>query len=119
MTAHALETGNFHDHLSEQAQDNIEYDDVFNTSTFDHVTHSDDSMRLFFEAETTVSEQVARRTHHHPAEYENHDVDVLGVIMVEWEEDQKFPETTVEVEQTEYPTDHTPDVDVNAHRYDL
>lgn len=119
VVAHAKETGEYHDLLSDEARDNIDYDDVFNVDTFQRISHSDDSMRLFFETETTVSEQVARRTHSHPAEYKNHDVSVLGVIMVEYNEDNTFPETIVEIEQDEYPTDHSPAVDVNAHRYDL
>jgi len=119
VVAHAKETGEYHDDLSDQAKDKIGYDDVFSVDTFQRISHSDDSMRLFFETETTVSEQVARRTHSHPAEYKNHDVSVLGVIMVRFDEDNTFSKTIVEIEQDEYPTDHSPAVDVNAHRYDL
>jgi hypothetical protein len=110
--------GDVHFNVNDEVREKISLRDVLNTSNHIHTNITEDRVELGFETTSSVSERTARRTHNHPAEYEHHDVTVHGMVVMEWS-DGKLPLPDVFIEQAEYPTDPTPNVDVNAHRYDL
>jgi len=104
--------------VADEVREKIDLRDVFNTSNHIHTNIDKDGVELGFETTSSVSERVARKTHHHPAEYENHDVTIHGTISMEWT-DGALPLPVSVITQEEWPTDDTPHIDLEAHRYDL
>ncbi len=103
--------------VADEVREDTGFRDVFNTETFFNKKVTAEYVELWFETTGTVTEQVARRTHHHPAEYENHDVTIHGSIRMPWTT-ERLPQMETYVEQEEHPTE-PPTVDVDAYRYDL
>jgi len=91
-------------HVNEEIREDTGFRDVFNTDTYFNHTVDEDTVELHFETTGTVSEQVARRTRSHPAEYEHHDVTIHGTIVMPWTNEQ-LPETETYVEQEGRPTE--------------
>jgi len=105
--------------VTDEVREQIDYTDLADPRAVTEIEVTDDEVCIHAEHEATVSEQVARRTHHHPAEYENHDVTVHVCAAMPWpEENYEMPTGEVYVEQLNHPT-APPEPDVDAHRYDL
>jgi hypothetical protein len=84
--------------IQEHTRDGVDIDtwEHIDTATLKDLRWEDDDLHAWFESETTVSERVARATRHHPAEYRNHDADVL--IGVVWDFDpESQPIVDIEV----------------------
>jgi len=107
--------------VSDEVREKLDYTDVCSMQTVENVQVTEQRIEVHFSTTSSVSERVARRTHHHPAEYKNHDVDVWATMIYEWPEDEyDLPVPTVHVEQAEYPTEPSgPFYDPMEHKYDL
>lgn len=96
---------------SDEIQEKVGFRDVFTASNVEGHNVSDDHIEMWFETTSTVSERVARKTHHHPAEYKNHEVTVFGTLIWEFTPDDQLPVIHAEIGQDEYPLEPpAPDV---------
>jgi len=92
-------------YTSDEIQQKVGFRDVFTSSNYVGHNVADDHIEVWFETTSTVSERVARKTHHHPAEYKNHDVTVHGTLIWELTDDRTLPKAHTEIGQAEHPLD--------------
>lgn len=115
LIAHGLEAPN--EMIYDSTDDDVEYDLMWDKWTIEGVETDDSSLIVHATQETTQAEQVARRTHHHPAEYKHHDVTIYLSVEVDWSEHALAGETDVYIEQ-EGGRPKPPEPDIDAYRHD-
>jgi len=83
LAEHVREQIKLDSDIREHTREGVDIDtwEHIDTATLEDLRWEDGDLHAWFESETTVSEKIARATRHQPAEYRNHDADVLiGVV---------------------------------------
>ena len=100
LAEHVREQIKLDSDIREHTREGVDIDtwEHIDTATLEDIAWEDGDLHAWFESETTISEKVASATHWQPAEYRNHDADVL--IGVVWDFDpESQPVVDIEVVQ--------------------